>query len=274
MDPHTPQTTINQQITDDEFKLFQKLIFEQAGISMSPAKKMMVAGRLQRRLAYYGLRQYGDYYRLIQKPENRQELQVMVDALTTNETYFFREPAHFDLLRAQILPTTTSNPVRIWSAACSSGEEVYSIAMTLSETLRTRSWEVLGSDISTRMLKLAQAGHYPLLRNEGISFDYLKKYCLKGTGPQNGTCLVMNQLKQRVSFKQINLIKPLPDIGTFDVVFLRNVLIYFDQQTKLEIIRRISKTIRPGGYLLVSHTESLHSLNHDLHLIKPSIFRK
>ncbi|MCP4995154.1 MAG: protein-glutamate O-methyltransferase CheR [Gammaproteobacteria bacterium] len=261
-------------MTDEEFGRFQRLIFEIAGISMCPAKKMMVSSRLQRRLAHYGLGRFGDYYRLVTGDAHPDEMQTMVDLLTTNETYFFREPAHFTFLRDKILAEKEITPLRIWSAACSSGEEVYSLAMVLADTLTGRSWEVMGSDLSLRVLQRAQRGHYPMDRNEGIDTAHLKKYCLKGVNSQSNTFLIDKTLKARVMFRQINLKKKLPNIGRFDVIFLRNVLIYFNQETKKEIVHRVARQLKPGGYLFISHTESLHGIAPELKTVNPSIFCK
>ncbi|MCP4126297.1 MAG: protein-glutamate O-methyltransferase CheR [Gammaproteobacteria bacterium] len=263
-----------QPITDDEFRRFQRLIYDIAGISMCPAKKMMVASRLQRRLAHYGLSQFGGYYRLVTGESHPGELQTMVDLLTTNETYFFREPSHFIYFRDHILPQQTATPFRVWSAACSSGEEVYSLAMVLADTVNSRSWEVMGSDLSQRVLHRAQKGHYLMDRNEGINNSHLKKYCLKGVRSQAKTFLICQELKARVKFRQINLKEKLPNIGRFDVIFLRNVLIYFDQETKKEIVHRVTGHLKPGGYLFISHTESLHGIAPELKMVNPAIFCK
>jgi len=266
--------TAIQPITDDEFAKFQRLIFDIAGISMCPAKKMMVASRLQRRLAHYGLSRFGDYYRLVTGESQPDEMQTLVDLLTTNETYFFREPAHFKFLSEKILSEKTPTPYRIWSAASSSGEEVYSLAMVLADKINGHAWEIMGSDLSQRVLQRAERGHYPMERNEGIAVSHLKKYCLQGVRSQAGTFLIDSKLKARVNFRQINLKEKLPNIGRFDVIFLRNVLIYFDQDTKREIVHRVTKQLKPGGHLFISHTESLHGIESDLKMVNPAIFQK
>jgi len=265
-------TTI-QKITDEEFGRFQRLIYEIAGISMCPAKKMMVASRLQRRLAHYGLNRFGDYYRLVTSDTHPDEMQILVDLLTTNETYFFREPAHFHFLKNNIPPQSAATQFRVWSAACSSGEEVYSLAMILADEIKGHAWEIIGSDLSQRVLHRAERGHYPIDRNEGIETTHLKKYCLQGVRSQAGTFLIDQKLKDRVSFRQINLKTKLPNIGRFDVIFLRNVLIYFDHKTKKEIVHRVARQLKPGGLFFISHTESLHGIKTDLKLVSPAIFR-
>jgi len=263
-----------QPITDDEFKHFQRLIFDIAGISMSPAKKMMVTSRLQRRLVHYGLSQFGDYYRLVIGESHPGEMQTLVDLLTTNEAYFFREPAHFKFLSENIVSGSIPTPYRVWSAASSSGEEAYSLAMVLADKIKGHAWEIMGSDLSSRVLKRAERGHYPIERNEGITVPHLKKYCLQGIRSQAGTFLIDPKLKARVTFRQINLKKKLPNIGRFDVIFLRNVLIYFNHETKRQIIDRVTRQLKSGGYLFISHTESLHGIESDLKMVKPAVFQK
>ena len=209
------------------------------------------------------------------KDESRTELQVAVDLLTTNETYFFREPKHFDFLRDHILPQhPAGKPFRVWSAASSSGQEAYSIAMILAEGLGDKPWEITASDLSTRVLEKARGGHYPMEHAEDIPQQYLSRYCLKGVGAQDGTFLVERSLRNRVNFMQVNLNKALPKLGEFDLIFLRNVMIYFDIETKRQVVRRIMALLKPGGYLLIGHSESLNGVVDDLQSVMPSIYRK
>lgn len=264
-------------ITDDEFVRFQKLLHDTAGIYLPPAKKILVAGRLDKRRRHYKLDSFGDYYRLVADGRNQDEFQMMVDCLTTNETYFFREPAHFDFLIQEIKSRRRSNkdePFKVWSAACSSGEEVYTLAMVLAETLGAYPWEVVGSDINKQVLRHARRGHYSMQRTSGIDRELLRKYCLKGVGPNKGTFLIGEKLKQRTRFISVNLKHPLHSVGKFDVIFLRNVMIYFDQNTKKDVIDRMVRVLKPDGLLFVSHSESLHGINPKLKMLRPSVFRK
>ena len=179
------------------------------------------------------MRTYRQYYDMVTGDSHPGEHQMMLDLLATNETYFFRESGHFDFLRDQILPHRhRAQPFRVWSAASSSGEEAYSIAMLLADKLGMTPWEVFGSDISERILEKARAAHYAMTRIEGIPREYLEKYCLCGVGPQEGTLLIDRRLRERVQFVQINLNKAVPDVGSFDVIFLRNVLIYFNPEPR------------------------------------------
>lgn len=262
-------------ISDQEFSQFQQLIHQLAGIHLSPAKKALVSGRLAKRLSQHQLGSYAEYFRLLTGSKDKSELQVAVDLLTTNETYFFREPKHFDYLRHKILSThKPGRSFRVWSAACSSGEEPYSIAMVLSDMLGDGLWEVVASDICTRVLEKARSGHYPMERASGISHDYLSRFCLKGVGAQAGTLLVERGLRSRVNFIQVNLNQPLPALGEFDLIFLRNVMIYFDMETKRKVVQRMLPLLRPGGHFLVGHSESLNGVVDTLQAIAPSIYRK
>ena len=262
-------------ITDQEFSQFRKFLFEAAGISLSSAKKALVSGRLAKRLKHHRLPSYGEYYRLLSSGQHEDELQTAIDLLTTNETYFFREPKHFDFMRARLSEMgRTSGPVRVWSAASSSGEEGYTIAMVLAQILVTKPWEVIGTDISSRIVARARTGHYPMERASHIPKDLLNRYCLKGSGKQAGTFLVVRELRERVRFLEANLNAPLPDLGMFDFVFLRNVMIYFEMDTKREVVRRMLPTIKPGGYLFVGHSETLNDVTDAVKLVKPAMYRK
>lgn len=268
--------TINQtELNEREFKQFQEWLYQTTGINLSAAKKALVAGRLSKRLKHHQLSSYGEYFRLIMSDNATAEFQMAVDLLTTNETYFFREPKHFEFLRQKVLPNIVpAKPFRLWSAACSSGEEPYSIAMILSECLKTTQWEIHGSDISTHVLGIARNGHYPLARARTIPQDLLSKYCLKGIGRQEGTFLMVPELRQKVQFSQINLNEPLPNTGEYDVIFLRNVMIYFNQETKRKVVARMLPRLKSGGYFIVSHSESLNGISEGLTLVSPSIYQK
>jgi chemotaxis protein methyltransferase CheR len=262
-------------ISDTEFTRFQRFIYDAAGITMSPAKKALVCGRLSKRLDAHRLGSFGEYFELLSSGRAADEVQTAVDLLTTNETYFFREPKHFELLRALAAAAAgRGQPFRVWSAASSSGEECYSIAMVLADCLGDASWDVVGSDISRRVLQRARTGHYPLERTRHIPAPYLKRFCLRGTGEQEGTLLVDRSLRQRVSFAQVNLNVELPRLGTFDVIFLRNVMIYFNGDTKRQVVARVLSMLKPGGHFCIGHSESLNDISTAVHQLAPSIYRK
>lgn len=262
-------------ITDAEFAQFQRFIFEAAGISMADAKKALVTGRLTKRLAAHQLETFGDYFKLLSSGKFPDEVQMAVDLLTTNETYFFREIKHFEFLRTHALAARSRpQPFRLWSAASSSGEEAYSMAMVLADCMQTTPWEILGTDISTRVLESAQRGLYSMERGRHIPPDYLRRFCRKGSGQYEGYLLVDKILRSKVLFRQANLNVALPEMGQFDLVFLRNVMIYFNNETKRQVVARVISTIKPGGYFCIGHSESLNDISTAVQMVAPSIYQK
>ena len=264
-------------ITDLEFSRFQRFIYEAAGITLSAGKKALVSGRLSKRLQAHQLSSFSDYFALLSSGRSAGEVQTAVDLLTTNETYFFREPKHFELLRSLAKAAAgRTQPFRVWSAASSTGEECYSIAMVLADCLDASQtpWDIVGSDISTRVLRRARTGHYPMERARNIPPGYLKRYCLRGQGEQDGTLLVERRLRSKVNFAQVNLNTDLPRLGTFDVVFLRNVMIYFNGDTKREVVARVLSLLKPGGHLFIGHSESLNDISTAVDQLAPSIYCK
>lgn len=261
-------------ITDAQFERIQKLLRELAGISLSDAKKTLVTGRLAKRLRHFGFNSYSDYLDYVTGTSGSIELQTMVDLLTTNETYFFRESSHFDYLVDSILPSHhDKKPLNVWSAASSSGEEIYTIAMVLAEHMGVDSaWTILGSDLSRRVLEIAKSGQYPLAKRRGLPDYYLKKYCLKGVKSQEGTFIISRELRKHTVFKSVNLVQELPDIGPFDVIFLRNVMIYFELETKRKVVDQIISKLKIGGTLIIGHSETLHGISDRLKLVKPTIY--
>lgn len=261
-------------LSDQDFGEFQRLLYRLAGISLSPAKKALVCGRLAKRLKHHSLDSYRDYLRLLTSGREPEELQTALDLLTTNETYFFREPKHFEFLQQILAERRPGAPFRVWSAACSSGEEPFSIAMLLADRLGEAPWEILASDISIRVLERARSGLYAMERAQHIPQRYLKEYCLRGVGSQAGRFLIDRRLRARVNFRQINLNETLPQLGEFDVVFLRNVMIYFDTDTKARVVQRIAATLKRGAHLLIGHSESLNGVTDALAVVRPSVYRK
>lgn len=263
------------QISDLTYQRFSDWMKQQTGVYLPPSKKPLIQQRLHKRLLARQQPSLDAYFALLGNEHEQQERQLAIDLLTTHETHFFRESAHFNWLRTWLQHRPATQPLRIWSAAASSGEEVWSLAMLLADVLGiSGDWKLLGSDISTQVLDQARSGHYALQRANGIPDAYLRRYCLKGQGRQQGTMLIEAHLRQHACFEQINLNRPLPHIGPFDLIFLRNVLIYFNQQTKTDVIERVLEKLGPQGLLVVSHSESLHSLGLALTLVAPGIYRK
>lgn len=268
-------TADKTEISDAEFRQFKDWIYQAAGINLSDHKKALVMGRLASRLRHYSLEKYGDYFKILNDKNYPSELQIAVDLLTTNETYFFREPKHFDFLRDEILSQHGSGrQMRVWSAASSTGEEPYSLAMTLSNSLGNGPWEIVASDLSSRVLERARSGHYSMDRARHIPKEYLRKFCLKGIKENDGTFLINSDLKKRIKFMQINLNEKLPDIGEFNIIVIRNVMIYFNMETKRQVIERLIPLLKRGGYLLIGHSESLNGITDKVLPIRPAIYRK
>ncbi|GAA4014592.1 CheR family methyltransferase [Actimicrobium antarcticum] len=263
-------------LTEREFATIRDLLFRETGIALTPAKKALICGRLFKRVQTLALDSYGAYFERLLSGQHPVELQTAIDLLTTNETYFYREAKHFAMLATIAENAARTHTFRVWSAACSTGEEVYTIAMTLAELSRVGrapNWEVRGSDISTRVLDTARRGHYSLDRTEEIPPDCLKRYCLSGTGPYENTLLIDRPLREKTEFAQINLIEPLPELVPFDVIFLRNVLIYFDPPVKRKVVGQLLSALAPGGVLFVGMAESLNGLIDGLISFGPGAYR-
>jgi chemotaxis protein methyltransferase CheR len=263
-------------LSDATFQRFSLWMKAQTGVHLTDIKKTLVHQRLMKRLLARKIETFEAYYRLINQKEEEAERQLALDLLTTHETFFFREPKHFDWLKGYLQqPRPNSQVLRIWSAAASSGEEVWSIAMMLADLLGTQGpWQLLGSDISQPVLDKARAGHYVMQRCEGLPQAYLRKFCLKGHGRQINTLLIERELRQRVEFKVINLNEELPSMAPFDVIFLRNVLIYFDPITKAQVVERCIQRLQPGGYLVISHSESVTGQHGNLKIIQAGVYQK
>lgn len=274
-------TPAPNDLDNKSFDYIRDRIYELAGIALSPAKKDLVQTRIRKRLAALGLPSYPSYVdRLKSLGKNDEEWQFLVNALTTNKTEFFREPAHFEFLEklsvSEWLKRRT-NPLAVWSAASSTGEEPYSIAMTLDRVLRGsgKDFTITASDIDTEVIAYARKGVY---QNSTITHlpDHLwKPYVDMGTGGIAEWCRIKPTLKRVMSFHQVNLVHdPCPWPAAFDVIFCRNVLIYFSQESIKKTIDHLYEAAKPGAYLFISHTESLQNIRTPWEGVRPSIFRK
>jgi chemotaxis protein methyltransferase CheR len=257
------------------YHIIREFIYTEAGIDLGDSKQMLVSSRLNKRLRHYQLDSYDQYADLLLNNKGV-ERKMAIDLLTTNETYFFREPEHFVALKKWVLDNHPHDRMfRLWSAASSSGEEAYSIAMVLDDFFGNKGkWEVFGSDINSVVIEKAKLGLYQCLRIDAIPREFLRKYCLKGEGEYEGFLLIDKKLQSKTSFAEINLTQPLPEVGLFDVIFLRNVLIYFDAKTKEKIIRCLISKLRPKGLLFIGHSESLKSMSLPIDLIGPTTYQK
>jgi chemotaxis protein methyltransferase CheR len=265
------------------FTKFQELIYREAGIWLASHKHALLTGRLARRLRLLGLSSMQEYFHLVTQPDQQHERAVMIDCITTNETHFFREPRHFDFLSQQVFPRWHEEAaigqrmthLRIWSAGCSSGEEPYSLAMLLLKHFpQEKGWnvEVLATDISTRVLEKAREGVYPIDKVKEIPPEYLRAYMLKGRGEHKGVIKVSPELHRAVRFARVNLhADSYPVQGCFDLIFCRNVLIYFDQKSKEKVITGILRHLSPSGFLFVGHSEHLGGISPNLKTVAPTV---
>lgn len=264
-------------LRDDTYGRLCELMYQAIGLSLNASKKPLVSSRLAPRIQKLGIDGYEDYLALISGDADGGEFQMAVDLLTTNETYFFREPAHYDLLE-QELARTRPRSLAVWSAASSFGDEAWSTAMLLADQQQLgrvgSDWSILGTDISDRVLRSAMQAVYPQDRLRNVSPERLKRYCLRGEGDCDGLVQIHPRLRDRVRFGQLNLCRPIEDIGPFDVIFLRNVLIYFDAPTKLEVVDRVLTQLKPGGLFFIGTAEGRVPCNTPIQPIAPGAFRK
>lgn len=249
---------------------------------MPEAKKSMLEGRLHKRLIAVGLNSYKDYYNYIISGKDQFELTQFYDSVTTNKTDFFREPVHFNFLNDHVLKEfvqiETDQPFRIWSSACSSGEEPYTTAMVIDNWMQNNirfNFEIIASDISVKVLEKAALAVYPFAKSNEIPLNFRHKYLLKSKSLINRTIRMDPHIRRKVKFMRVNLMDPHYGFNDlFDLVFCRNVLIYFDRPTQEKVLRKISNQIRPGGYLFIGHSESIFDMKLPLTQIKPTIYQK
>ena len=265
-------------ISDREFTLFRDFIHKHAGIALSDAKRTLLVGRLTRRLRDLGLTSFLQYYRRIEADAD--ERMRMLDRISTHETHFFREPRHFEFLSAELFPrwrqrAPRGRRVRVWSAASSTGEEPYSLAMTLLDGLPPEEgWthEVLATDLSRAVVEQAREGVWPTEKSAAIPPRLLKRFMLYGVGSQAGRVKVGPELRAVVRFATLNLNDAIyPVGGPYDLIFCRNVLIYFDAELRARVIRQLAGHLAPDGHLFVGHAESLHGLT-ELGCVCPTIY--
>jgi chemotaxis protein methyltransferase CheR len=264
-------------LQDSTYRRITDLMHASVGLSFADSKKPLVSSRLAPRIQRLGLGGYEDYLALISGDDDGGEFQMAVDLLTTNETYFFREPAHFELLGAE-LERTRPRQLRLWSAASSFGDEAYSAAMLVGDLHRLGrvgdDWSILGTDISDRALQSASLAIYPEERLRHVSQEHLRRYCLRGEGDSEGLVQIQPSLSAHVRFGQLNLCRAIENIGPFDAIFLRNVLIYFDGPTKREVVDRVLSQLRPGGLFFIGTAEGRVPCDTPLQALAPGAFRK
>ncbi len=274
----------HKPLSDEEFDLLRKFIYEHTGISLADHKRALVYSRLAKRLRFHGINSYSAYYELlVDSDPDGNELGEMINAITTNKTDFYRESHHFDFLTEQIIPSikqqaiaTNDKKIRIWSTASSTGQEPYTIAMTVMDSLNdANNWDakILATDIDTNVLAYAENGVYNQDQSEQLPEDKLQRYFRKSRGGQEGLVMAKPALKSLITFRQLNLLSdPWPIRGPFDVIFCRNVIIYFDKPTQQRLITRLGELLKPKGYLMLGHSEALHSIEHNFEHLGKNIY--
>ena len=266
-------------ITADEFHRFQELVYQQAGIALSDNKKSLIVSRLSKRLRELELPTFQSYYEYVVQSQDEEELTQLLDLISTNKTDFFREPTHFEFLKNQVIPTLVhTKHIRIWSAASSTGEEPYTIAMTVYDAVENpEQWniKILASDISTRVLAAAAKGIYEEERIKDLPKALISRHFLRGKEQQEGYVKVKPHLSKMVVYRRINLMEDrYPIRSSLDVIFCRNVMIYFDQQTQAALMAKFNRYLKPGGYLFIGHSESLQWVDHPFEYVGPTIYQK
>jgi chemotaxis protein methyltransferase CheR len=266
------------ELSKRTFDRVRKLVYHAAGIDLRPGKESMVSARLGRLMRTTGLQTYEECLDQVESDTTGRMLVGLIDALTTNYTYFLREPAHFDFMAKEILPRIAQRGrIEIWCAAAATGEEPYSIAFTLLETLGTGAAahsRILATDISVRALTAARTGVYPADRFRNVPAAWLPKYLLRGEGSSSGLYKIKPEVGRVVEFRRLNLVEPFQPGAVFPLISCRNVMIYFDKPTQERIVNRLAMFLEPGGYLFVGLSESLNGMSHPLEYVRPSIYRK
>jgi chemotaxis protein methyltransferase CheR len=263
-------------LTGEQFAEISRLIYRQCGIHLKAGKEALVRARLAKRLRALSLGSIDAYMDLVGSDAGRGEVGLLVDAMTTNKTNFFRERAHFDFLAQTVLAELPARHLRFWSAACSSGEEPYTLAMVLREALADidgRDFLILATDISQRMLEVARRGVYSAERVREVPVELRNRY-FERTGRGSGEVQIKSSIRDLVRLGWLNLMQSWAMKGPFHVIFCRNVMIYFDRPTQQKLVNRFWDILAPGGYLFVGHSEGLSAIKHEFRYVKPAVYRK
>jgi chemotaxis protein methyltransferase CheR len=270
-----PGSDAVRPLTAQEFDQIRDLAHKTFGLDLKPGKEELVSARLRRLVRECGFQSFHAYYRHIVADETGVALAAMIDALTTNHTAFLREAEHFEFLQAEVLPHLRDrNPLEIWCGASSTGEEVWTLACLLHDALPSRRFHVTGTDISNRALRFAERAVYPADRCQTVPRAWRDRYFEPADSPSPGAWRVAAAVRMHASFRRINLVEPLSWPRPFPVIFCRNVMIYFDAATQEKVVRQLSDSLEPGGYLFVGHAESLTRIPHSLEYVRPAVYRK
>ena len=265
------------ELREHELQRLSRLLYDASGITLHDGKGPLVIARLQKRLKEQGYRSFAEYLDAVERDRTGASLTELVDAMATNHTSFFREPQHFAYLQSSILPQVRTRrvpvPLKVWSMPCSTGEEPYSLAISLLDAGLPSGFTILASDLSTKALRRARDGVYRQQTVAGLPKAVLRRHFERGTGAEDGLVRVSAALRRQVAFRRLNLID-LVDLGhRFDVIFCRNVLIYFDQAAQQRAIAALERHLAPGGYLFISHSESLNAVKHSLQWVAAGVYR-
>jgi len=273
-----------KELTQEEYELFRRLVYAKSGINLGDSKQQLVRARLGKRVRQGRFGSFRAYYEHVEKDTTGEELQYLLDAIATNTTHLFREKRHFDFLHRLVRQWAASpgsrgnsTTLRIWSAACSSGEAPHSIAMVVHDVLRNTnlSAKILATDISTKVLNRAKLGLYEVHKVGSVPPDYRSRYFRQVYRDDRLYLELAPEIRELITFSQFNLMTPtFPFRHGFDVVFCRNVMIYFDRPTQEALVGRIVRHLHPGGYLMIGHSESLNGVRHELKYVEPTIYRK
>lgn len=268
---------LSLELTHKQFQQVSKIIYRICGINLKTGKEALVRARLMKRLRALGISSFQEYLKFIESKEGAQELGYMVDVITTNKTSFFREPAHFNYLKEKILPELKERRLRFWTAACSSGEEPFSLAIVLRENIPEidiKDIRILATDISRSMLEKARNGVYGEDAVSELPPFLLKKYFARVREGSVSGYRINNNIRDMVRLAWLNLMDSWPMKGPFNVIFCRNVMIYFDRSTQQKLINRFWDLLEPGGHLFVGHSEGLSAISHNLKYVRPAVYRK
>jgi chemotaxis protein methyltransferase CheR len=280
----TPLQTATIKLSTAEFERLSKFIYDHCGINLQIQKKVLVESRLQKRLRAQNISSFKQYWDFLNSPQGmKEELVHMIDVVTTNKTDFFREPQHFEFMKSVALPELHQvikgrRPLRVWSSACSSGEEPYTLAMVLQDFALLHQgfdYRIMATDISTKVLNDAAIAIYAKTKTADIPLPVMRKYFLKSKDPSNQTVRVVPELRNKVQFKRLNLKDDSWSIdATYDIIFCRNVMIYFDRPSQEAVVNKLIAKLPPGGYFFIGHSESLQGMDLPLKLLRPTMYKK
>jgi chemotaxis protein methyltransferase CheR len=282
------------RLSDADLSRIVRLVYERSGITLHSGKRALVLARLQKRLRAGGFTSFKAYLEHVERDRTGAEITTLLDAIATNHTSFFREPQHFDFLKSTVLPSidppspgfggaSAGRPIRVWSAACSSGEEPVTLAITLLDALAAQGrgaaglqtrLRVLATDLSTKALAQAASGVYRMERVANIPIEILRRHFQKGLGAQAGTARVSPRIRNLIEYRQLNFLEATDLNERFDVIFCRNAMIYFDHDVQQHVVSLLERHLLPGGHLFISHSESLNGITHGLRWVAPAVYQR